>query len=353
MNNVRLYFSVASLLKVLGLSYTFWLLSLSGNILLAAVVVAAADSLPTEKSRADFVCDGTDDQIELAKSLALARRATTLIDVDPKTQVQVESAVNHAVVWLPGTYYLSETLEIPDSVNCSITAEGTTLKYLPSTGDTLVIRGMNRCRFRFGTVETQSTGVALRIQPNKRMPALMSFIEFAGLVGKDQRGIGLMLDSVHENVCVNRITGTDISGFDKGVFVGDAGERDGAASTHGKCDTNWFWLSYIRLCKTGIEESATGVDCSVWQVNVDASLPDSVAIRTAGAYGKWYVIMGTYGYEKKNRALVLESPARHNVFEMHPPIQEFLWEDNSGSDTNIILSSQSPPYRPITELRSE
>ena len=317
---------------------------------LAAIVVAAADSLPEEKAKADLVCDGVDDQVELAASLAKARQQDTLIDINPKAQKQVRCALNHAVEWLPGRYNLSATLEIPDAANCAIRAEGTALHYLPAVGDAVVIRGMNRCRYNLGTIESASTGAALRIQPTEAMPSLMSYLNFTGLIGKDQRGIGLMLDPKYENVCVNRIDGTDILGFDKGAYVGGAGSREGGASSHGKCDTNWFWLSYIRLCNTCIEESAQGVDDSVWRVNVDASVADAVAIRTGGAYGKWFVIMGTYTFEKRNKAIVLEPGARHSVFEVHPPIQEFAWEDRSGTDSNVILSSKSPPYRRFREL---
>jgi hypothetical protein len=200
----------------------------------------------------------------------------------------------------------------------------------------VVIRGMNRCRYTFGTIESQSSGAALRVQPGRQMPSLMSFVDFAGLIGKDQRGVGLMLDATNENVCVNRFVGTDVLGFDKGVLVGGAGPRDNSASTQGKCDTNWFWLSYVRMCQTCIEEGSQGVDCSVWDVNVDASLPDSVAIRAGGAFGKWYVIMGTFTFEKKNKALILERGARQCVIDVHPPLENFAWEDNSGNDTNRI-----------------
>ena len=94
------------------------------------------------------------------------------------------------------------------------------------------------------------------------------------------------------------------------------------------------------------------MDNSVWNVNVDASIPDSVAIRTAGGFGKWYIIMGTYGFEGKNKAIVLEPGARHSVFEMHPPVQMFAWEDNSGVDTNLMLSTMSTPYRKLSEMRT-
>lgn len=310
----------------------------------AAVTVAAMDSSPQERARADLVCDGQDDQVELAASLARARRGTTKIDVDPKTQRSVECALNHAVEWLPGYYNLSATLEIPDAANCVIRADGTTLRYLPNAGDAIVIRGMNRCRYTFGTIESGSTGAALLVRPRAGMPALMSFVDFAGLVGSELRGTGLMLDPAEENVCVNRFVGTDVAGFNKGVLVNGAGDRDSSTSTHGKCDTNWFWLSYVRMCRTCIEEGSRGVDCSVWEVNVDASIPDSVAIRAGGAYGKWFVIMGTYTFEKKNKAIVLEPGATHCVIDVHPPLETFVWEDNSGNSTNRIggASSRAP-----------
>jgi hypothetical protein len=318
----------------------------------SAIVVAAADSTQQEKERADFVCDGTDDQEELAKSLSLGRSGQTKIDINPKQQRTVECMLNHAVEWLPGTYKLSATLEVPDAANCVIRAEGTTLRFEAQEGDGVVIRGMNRCRYNFGTIESRSSGAALCVRPSSNMPSLMSFVNFTGLIGASQRGTGLLLDPKNENVCVNRFEGTDVIGFDRGVYVGGAGDRSGSASTHGKCDTNWFWLSYVRMCSTCIEESASGVDCSVWEVNVDASLPGSTAIRAAGKYGKWYVIMGTYTFEKKNKALVLEPGAQHCVIEVHPPLSEFAWEDRSGSETNIVLGTNSPPYKRFSEVRT-
>ena len=308
----------------------------------AAAIVAAADSLPQEKARADLVCDGKDDQQELAASLAMGRRGKTQTDASPKTQQTVECTLNHAVEWLPGTYHLSATLEVPSAANCVIRAEGTTLHCEAAKGDCVVIRGMNRCRYSFGTIESSTKGAALCIRPPVEMPAIMSFVNFAGLIGKNARGTGLLLDPTHQGVCANRIEGTDILGFDKGVVV---------RPTAHKCDTNWFWLSYIRMCNTCVEEASQRVDDNVWQVNVDASLPNSVAIRAGGAYGKWYVIMGTFTFEKKNKALVLEPGTRHSVFEMHPPIGNFAWEDRSGNDTNVILTTDSPPHRRFSELR--
>jgi hypothetical protein len=327
-------------------------LVLTARSSIAAITVAAADSLPEEKKRADLVCDGKDDQVELAASFLKAPRGKGMIDINPKTQKMVEAHRNHVVEWLPGTYHLSGTLEIPDAMDCVIRAEGTTLRYDKSEGDCVVIRGMNRCRYTFGTVDSKSTGAAIRVRPKSTMPSLMSFINFMGLVGHNQKGTGLLLDPTNENVCVNRFEGTDIAGFDTGVFVGSAGARETTTSTHGKCDTNWFWVSYVRLCNTCVHEKPGGVDCSVWQVNVDASLPGSVAIRAAGKYGKWYVIMGAYTFERQNKALILEPGAEHTVFEIHPPIDMFLWENKSGNDTNIMLSAASPGYKQYSKLPS-
>jgi hypothetical protein len=50
--------------------------------------------------------------------------------------------------------------------------------------------------------------------------------------------------------------------------------------------------------------------------------------------------------------LILEKGARHSVFEVHPPLGDFAWEDRSGNDTNIVLSSDRPPYRKFSELRA-
>ena len=318
----------------------------------AAIVVAAADSLPEEKKRADLICDGKDDQVELAASFLKAPRGKGKIDINPKTQKTVESYRNHVVEWLPGTYRLSGTLEIPDAMDCVIRAEGTTFFYGKAEGDCVLIRGLNRCRYSFGTIDSRSTGAAIRIKPTSAMPSLMSFINFTGLIGHDEKGTGLLLDPSNENVCVNRFEGTDIIGFNTGVFVGSVGGRETTTSTHGKCDTNWFWISYIRMCNTCIHESPGGVDSSVWNVNVDASLPNSVAIRAAGKYGKWYVIMGTYTFEGKNKALILEPGAKHAVFQVHPPIDMFVWENRSGNDTNLVLSAMSPAYKPFSQLPS-
>ncbi len=297
----------------------------------ASIIVAASNSSTESKDRADYICDGTNDEVKLLASITQANRFPTKVDTAPAIQAEVKCYGRHSVEWLPGDYYLREPLTIPPAADVAIQAEGTYFHYIPTEGDAVVVTGMNRCRYYFGTIETYSTGAAILVKPTAEMPALMSFLSFTGLLGSEQSGTGLYLDSTQSGVCCNRFEGTDIMGFDTGVYVSDA---------VAKCDTNWFWFSYIRMCKTGIQELGVGVDDNVWNVNVDASIPDSLSIRTAATHGKWYVIMGTWTFEGVNKAVILDPGARQNVIEVHPPLENFAWEDNSGNNTNIILTAQ-------------
>jgi hypothetical protein len=153
-----------------------------------------------------------------------------------------------------------------------------------------------------------------------------------GLVGPGLRGKGLSVDAA----CTNVFEGTDISGFDVGVYVESAGQ--------GKIDTNWFWFSYIRMCRTCVIERGGHVDDNIWWVNVDASIPDSICIRTAAMYGKWYVIIGVHPGYSQNQGIILDPGAKHNMFEVHPPIEDLPWMDNSGNGTNVVFGAKSPIF---------
>ena len=303
----------------------------------ASIIVAAHDSSAEAKARADYVCNSDpNDEINLLLSITRAQTYSVEVDVNPAQTRTVQCLGRHSVHWLGGTYNLGSTLTIPDSADCIIKAEGTCINGPTDGSDAIVIRGMNRCRYYFGMVKlNSSTGSALKIQPTSSMPALMSKVTYSNLFNTDYEGTGLYIDPSNENVCNNLFRGTDISGFDTGILV------DNAAIA---CNTNWFWVSYIRMVNTCIYEKGVNVERNFWEVNVDASIANSEAIRTAASHGKWYVIMGTYGYMDINNALVLESGASHNVVEMHPPIDYFAWENNSGNDTNVFLSTTRPPY---------
>lgn len=344
LTSARTRWNAAAFLVGLCLSNAGWPQSL---------IVAASNSSSEEKSRADLICDGKDDQIELLASLLKAATFEVAVDTSPAHSMRVKCRGRFVVEWAAGDYFLGGTLEIPDAADFVIHAQGTFFHYLPSEGDAVVVRGMNRCRYDFGTIETKSNGSALRISPTHHMPALMSFVTFMGLIGSNQQGIGLHLDHREENVCVNQFTGTDIQGFDIGVLVDDAVTYQGGTRPSVKSDTNWYWFSYIRLCNTCIWEKAGGVDCGYWEVNVDASIPGSTAVRTAGKYSQWRIIMGTWDLDGSH-ALILDSGAEHQIIEMRPPLDVFRWRDDSGNGTNVFLSTSRLPYRkaPSAEIQS-
>src|SRR5690349_3764734 len=122
----------------------------------ASIVVGASNSTKESKARADFICDGKKDQIALLKSFTKAPRIKTVYERNPNTLVPTECYGSHSVEWLPGDYYLDETLVIPDAEDCSLRAEGARFHYLPSKGDAIVLTGLNRCRFYLGTIMTSS-----------------------------------------------------------------------------------------------------------------------------------------------------------------------------------------------------
>ena len=97
----------------------------------AAIIVAASNSIPEEKAKADIVCNGKNDQIELLASITKANLFDVVVDKDPGAQQTVKCYGRHSVTWLPGDYYLSETLTIPDGADMVINAEGTFFHYLP------------------------------------------------------------------------------------------------------------------------------------------------------------------------------------------------------------------------------
>jgi hypothetical protein len=309
---------------------------------ISSVIVAPLNASPANKRRADIVCDGKHDEQALLQSLLETRRYGVQIDASPAGKRSVECYGRHSVLWLPGDYTLDATLTIPDMADSVISAEGTYFHYRPTEGDAVKLRGMMRCRYMFGTIESHSTGAAIKVKPsgaddwragiqNSAMATQMSKVSFMGLIGHDQKGVGLDVDQT----CTNAYEGTDISGFDVGVQVASAGA--------GKIDTNWFWFSYIRMCNTCIIERGGHVDDNVWYVNVDASIPGATCIRTAAIYGSWYVIIGMNPNYRQNRGIILDPGARHNVFEVHPPLDGYPWEDNSGNDTNVILTTQRAP----------
>jgi hypothetical protein len=296
----------------------------------AAFIVAANNSLDAAKAKADVVCPGVNDQNCLAASMKLGPLLKTGYDDNAWTNAYSSQSVE----WLPGDYYLSATLIIPQSVDSVLHAEGAIFHYQPSTGDAVVVSGCLRCRFYFGTIWTHSNGGALafkdRPYTNPFMPILMSVFHFQGLQQdppNGNNGVGLWLT---KHFCTNKVEGTDIRGFAMGVFVDDRGE--------GKIDTNWYWLSYVRGNGQNIVVQGSGVDSQQWQVNVDSTLPGSVAIRTAASNERWQIIMGTLDRSPGTRSIILDPGAQWNWMEIFPPLWNFDGYENHSNHPNNLFA---------------
>lgn len=294
-------------------------------------VVAAANSSPDCKARANLVCDGVNDEVELLTSITRSLKPS----IDLADGLGAHPVyTRYSVRWLPGDYYLDSTLFLPDSADSVIEAEGTYFHYKPATGNAVEVHGIRRCRYRFGAIESSSSGAALCLKALSTAPCLMSDVRFTGLIGHNQRGIGLDLDNStpYMGITTDRFAGTDISGFDIGIDVGM-----NTGGTVGKLDTNWFWISSIRMCNTCIWEHGQNTDSFIWDVNVDASLPNSVAIRTGAIYGVWTVIMNCSAGKDVTKGIVLDAGAAYNTFDV--PRRQAFWtlQDNSGNATNTFI----------------
>jgi hypothetical protein len=159
--------------------------------------------------------------VELLQSLQFAHRYVVRHATTPSGHREVTLPGRHTVEWLPGTYQLAHTLLLPDAADCAIKAQGTYFRYAAKTGDATRIPGMLRCRYQLGTIESHSTGAAIRVtgtvdadlgDPAQQTPCQMSVLSFTGLIGQHYRGTGLLLDNARPGgITVNRFTGTDIA----------------------------------------------------------------------------------------------------------------------------------------------
>jgi hypothetical protein len=320
-------------MKQIRLWLALALLGLAVHATAESVMVAAADSSPENKALANYICDGVADQVELMASLDLAPRNAIQMDGTPSS-VAIYSNIRSrfSICWAPGSYNISAPVLVPNMADTVINAQGTYIEFAvtTSTVPAVEIKGMMRCRYNFGTIRSFSQHAALFVHPTD-MPCQMSEVTWQGLNGYNnpRQGVGLWIEpTIGVSTCQFR--GTDIWGFNGGIFVNDA-------PTGAKCDTNWFQVNYIRKCNNCINERGQNVDSNEWHVNVDASVANSEGIRTASKLGRWFITMGTYGYEHVNNALVVESGATKNIFEMSPPFADFNWVNASGNSTNRFV----------------
>lgn len=311
--------------------------------------MAASNSLPSAKARADVVCTGTNDQIILRDSLL--KGPYIKIQYDDSAYTMAYSG--QSVEWLAGDYFLNDSLILPQVVDTVLNAEGTVINYGgPVNNDVVIFSGALRSRFNFGTIWSTSNGAALAMKArqysNPFMPIDMNIITFQGLqkVGASQGGpvspgIGLW---IQRPFCVNQVTGTDVRGFTTGVFADDAGPRDGHT-----IDTNWYWLSYVRGCMTDIHVMNYNINAQQWYVNVDIMNTGAVCIRTAATTEYWHVIMGTVTRDPNSRSIILDPGAAENVFDIYPPLFHFDgYENNSGEWNNVFRQvPRNPPLNSV------
>ena len=90
----------------------------------ASIIVAASNSSTESKDRADYICDGTNDEVKLLASITQANRFPTKVDTAPAIQAEVKCYGRHSVEWLPGDYYLREPLTIPPRRRCCHSGRG-------------------------------------------------------------------------------------------------------------------------------------------------------------------------------------------------------------------------------------
>jgi hypothetical protein len=125
---------------------------------IVSIIVAAADSSDRHKLQADYVCDGTEDDIEINAALT-----------------QVAAAGGGVVFLAAGSYTLADTIKIPSDVTLAGEGTATKLTFDTSVGDKTMIT--NDCNYTFA--QRHPTG-------NKNITVRDMYID----CDKDNRGSG-------------------------------------------------------------------------------------------------------------------------------------------------------------------
>ena len=111
----------------------------------AGYIVAASNSLPSAKARADVVCDGKNDGQLLYDSFRKGPWINTIYDGVPEALGSTQAFAGQSIEWLPGDYFLSSTLVISQSIDTVLHAHGTRLFYRGASGALLAaIQGLIR-----------------------------------------------------------------------------------------------------------------------------------------------------------------------------------------------------------------
>jgi len=178
----------------------------------ATYVIAASDALAHVKAQADYVCDGTADNVEIQAA----------IDALPATGGLIHLSV--------GTFVLNTSIVLPDK---SITIEGEALEYNSVGGTRLTTAGMN-VSFITNTDAAHNITVILR--------------DFS-IDGTNQTaGSGISLYNATEVRLYNL---NIIDCYQYGIY-----SRKSGATTYG---SNFFWMDKCHIYSNGVLSVGTGV----------------------------------------------------------------------------------------------
>lgn len=275
-------------------------------------VLAPSDAPVNVKAQADIVCDGVNDEVELLASVTA-------------------SGNNSSVVWLPGNYTLGATLTFPDLSDFILYAESTIMSFTPVVGDAVVVSNAANCEFHFGRITSGTTGARLSFKPTNAT-SFPNIFTFTKLIGIGKLGQGLKLDNSVQGSDTNHFYGGDITSVDVGVLVTNAPDAG-----H-KCDTNWFWLSYIRECNTLIQEGTSvpcSIDTNIWYVNMGN--PIVRGLDTYADNGHYFLIIEA----GSGKVIRLRAGVGNTIIETVPPLQAGDLLDESAATSNRFLGSTS------------
>jgi hypothetical protein len=294
----------------------FYLLPSAANSLhLVIYTVAPAGSSASDKAGADFVGNGTSDQVAINAAIAAA------------------GVSNAKVIMLPGAYTLTASVTITNANNFVLDCDGTNITGPGGASDAVVISGaQNGSVFRFGRISNGGTGAAIRVTGTNN-----TYISYRELIGTGAHtGRGLFVDASSAGSTVNFVYGGWTHGFDKGVAFESSGTNF--------IDTWNSTINFIFDNNTDIygrSGSGTKNNANTWTVNVDAYINNATAIDIDHLFDVFNVTWGAQApIPSTTKLLWLRAGAIRNVFYGTPNLYETFGasyiQDDSGNTSNVL-----------------
>lgn len=303
--------------------------TLSTNQHLVIFTIAPFGATTADKSKADFVGDGVNDQVAVNAAVTAARAISNY----------------SKVVMLPGVYNFSAAASlggVPGGNGFIFEARGTLVNG-PGVGgaatalDTFVINNSNFSEFNFGSIKTKNTGTAAAIHSTGNYSETK--ITWQALDGTARGGYGFYADttSAATSQSVNWITATHVQNFAKGIVLSSVGA--GA-----NVDTWRITVDYIYNNVVGCYvHSATGgiLNSNVWNINIDASnTAADIGFQTNSNFDVINATIG--GLAAGSHNIVFDSGATANTLNLTPislAVAAGSILDNSTNLTNTINGS--------------